>query len=426
MTDDETSATMATTSVASDQEDTDNKIQAECMETVNILSERDGWTLLNAPKCSEEELQQEVARYGLENDPQTARFCRFIAVATNFASLKFVERIQRVPELIESIKQLLDEIQREMNEMNEMGTSFKELVHCSNSLILTTQHNMRKMLPDLRNAKDYMDIIVQSLESNSNLPLNEQDRSDIETALNGMCFGTRNLLQLSQKSREQSEKLDQNIRSLQQTVQSKRVVVEGRIDFGEHFKHISQAIAAFGVYQATNALTTNSLQHLSRIPGFIQVGSRIYPPLRTILISVVLGGITVSSIGILVKRFWLKHNYRALEILENLFNHLMNLNEANDHFTKYMCDSEANANDVLTNIETLQRQITSTSPRIRRMNQAVCQRASTATNNMIDCIEKILAIDMTGWTSSAVQRVATNQNNTLSLQQLPQLTYECD
>ncbi|CAF1373971.1 unnamed protein product [Adineta ricciae] len=391
MTDDETSATMATTSVASDQEDTDNKIQAECMETVNILSERDGWTLLNAPKCSEEELQQEVARYGLENDPQTARFCRFIAVATNFASLKFVERIQRVPELIESIKQLLDEIQREMNEMNEMAQYEKD-----------------------------------SLESNSNLPLNEQDRSDIETALNGMCFGTRNLLQLSQKSREQSEKLDQNIRSLQQTVQSKRVVVEGRIDFGEHFKHISQAIAAFGVYQATNALTTNSLQHLSRIPGFIQVGSRIYPPLRTILISVVLGGITVSSIGILVKRFWLKHNYRALEILENLFNHLMNLNEANDHFTKYMCDSEANANDVLTNIETLQRQITSTSPRIRRMNQAVCQRASTATNNMIDCIEKILAIDMTGWTSSAVQRVATNQNNTLSLQQLPQLTYECD
>ncbi|CAF4064481.1 unnamed protein product, partial [Rotaria sp. Silwood1] len=123
----ETSSKPTTTSDDPIQEETDNKIQADCMETADILSKRDEWILLDAPRCSEEELQKEIARYGLENDPQTARFCKFVAVATNFASLKFVERIQRLPELIDSIKQLLEEIQREMREMAGMGTSLEEL-----------------------------------------------------------------------------------------------------------------------------------------------------------------------------------------------------------------------------------------------------------------------------------------------------------
>ncbi|CAF3069383.1 unnamed protein product [Rotaria sp. Silwood2] len=396
------------------------------METVDILSERDKWILLDAPRCSEEELQEETARYGLENDPQTARFCKFVAVATNFASLRFAERIQLVPELIDSIRQLLEEIQREMQEMAGMGTSLEELVHRLNSLVLTTQHNMKMMLPDLKNAKDYLDITVEALQSNADEPLNDQDRSDIEIALDGMCFGIQNLLQLSQKSGEQSEKLDQDIKNLQQTVQNKRVVVEGRIDFGEHFKIVSQAIAAVGTYTASNALTANGMQHLGRIPGLIRVGSLIYPPLRPILISVVLGGITASTISMLVKRFWLKHNYRALEILENLFDHLIRLNEANDRFGMYMRNSQTSANDVLVNIKTVQRQITSSSPRIRKMNQAVCQRASKATFSMIDSIEKVLAIDMADWTSFSAQRIATNENKSPSNQRTLALTYEFD
>ncbi|UJR19598.1 hypothetical protein I4U23_022732 [Adineta vaga] len=289
--------------------------------------------------------------------------------------------------------------------MKEMGASFKELVQCFNTLVLTTQHNMKMMLPDLKNAKDYIDITVDALQSNADQPLNDQDRSDVEMALDGMCCGIRNLLLLSQKSRERSEKLDEDIKNLQQVVQNKRVIVEGRIDFGEQFKIIAQVIGAAGVYNATNALATNWVQHLERIPGLIRVGSLIYPPLRPILVSVVLGGITVATISMLVKQFWLKHNRRALNILENLFDHLMRLKEANDHFTKYMRNSEANANNVLINIKTLHRQITSSTPRIRKMNQAVCQRASNATCSMIDGIEKILAIDMEDWTSFSNQGI---------------------
>ncbi len=389
------------------------------METANILSKHDEWIFLDAPRCSEEELQKELAHYGLENDLQTARFCKFVSLATNFASLRFVERIQRLPELIDSIKELLAEIEREIHEMVDMGNFFKELVYCFTSLVLTTQHNMRMMLPDLNNARDYMNITVDALKSDTDQQLSNEDRTDIETALQGMCSGISHLLELSRSSRERSEKINQEIETLKQTVQNKRIVVEGRIDFGEHFKMISQAISFVGVYQASNALTLNSMPYLARIPGLLQVGSRIYPPVRPILLGVAIGGITLATISMLVKRFWLKRNYRALEILESILDHLMRLSQANNHFTMYMRNSEANANDVFVNIQTLQQQITSSSPRIRKMNKNVCERASKATSQMIDSIEKVLAIDLTEWASYSTHRLASNQ-------QVSALTYNFD
>ncbi len=389
------------------------------METANILSNHDEWIFLDAPRCSEEELQKELAHYGLENDLQTARFCKFVSLATNFASLRFVERIQRLPELIDSIKELLAEIEREIHEMADMGSFFKELVYCFTSLVLTTQHNMRMMLPDLNNARDYMNITVDALKSDTDQQLSNEDRTDIETALQGMCSGISHLLELSRSSRERSEKINQEIETLKQTVQNKRIVVEGRIDFGEHFKMISQAISFVGVYQASNALTLNGIPYLARIPGLLQVGSRIYPPVRRILLGVAIGGITLATISMLVKRFWLKRNYRALEILESILDHLMRLSQANNHFTMYMRNSEANANDVFVNIQTLQQQITSSSPRIRKMNKNVCERASKATSQMIDSIEKVLAIDLTEWASYSTHRLASNQ-------QVSALTYNFD
>jgi hypothetical protein len=389
------------------------------VETANILSKHDEWIFLDAPRCSEEELQKELAHYGLENDLQTARFCKFVSLATNFASLRFVERIQRLPELIDSIKELLAEIEREIHEMADMGNFFKELVYCFTSLVLTTQHNMRMMLPDLNNARDYMNITVDALKSDTDQQLSNEDRTDIETALQGMCSGISHLLELSRSSRERSEKINQEIETLKQTVQNKRIVVEGRIDFGEHFKMISQAISFVGVYQASNALTLNGIPYLARIPGLLQVGSRIYPPVRRILLGVAIGGITLATISMLVKRFWLKRNYRALEILESILDHLMRLSQANNHFTMYMRNSEANANDVFVNIQTLQQQITSSSPRIRKMNKNVCERASKATSQMIDSIEKVLAIDLTEWASYSTHRLASNQ-------QVSALTYNFD
>jgi hypothetical protein len=417
-----------TDSDLSNQKETDDKIQADCMETANILSEHDQWILLDAPRCSEEELQRELAHYGLENDLQTARFCKFVSLATNFASLRFVERIQRLPELIDTIKQLLAEIEREIHEMADMGSFFEELVYCFTSLVLTTQHNMKMMLPHLNNARDYMNITIDALGSNTDQPLSEEDRSDINTALQGMCSGIEHLLKLSQSSRERSEKINQEIETLKQTVQSKRIVVEGRIDFGEHFKIISQAISAVGVYRASNALTLSNIPYLDRFPSLIQVGSRIYPPLRPILIGFAIGGITLATISMLVKRFWLKQNYRALEILGTILEHLMRLSQANNHFTMYMRNSEASANDVLVNIRTLQQQITSPSARIRKMNRNVCERASKATTEMIDSIEKVLVIDLSQWTSYSTQhRIVIDQTRSISnLQTTAALTYDCD
>ncbi len=72
------------------------------------------WSSLDAPRCSEEELLQGIPHSVLVNDPQVTRFCKFVSIATNLASLTFIERIEHLPELIDSIKNPLEEIQRDM------------------------------------------------------------------------------------------------------------------------------------------------------------------------------------------------------------------------------------------------------------------------------------------------------------------------
>lgn len=144
------------------------------------------------------------------------------------------------------------------------------------------------------------------------------------------------------------------------------------------------------------------------------------------MVGIAVSGIAVATISMLVKRFWLKHNHQALKILGEILEHLMCLNQANNHFTMYMRNSEANANDALINIQTLQKQITSSSPRIRKMNKNVCERASKATTEMIDSIQKILTIDLTRWTAYPNHQITTNQTPTLSNQQIPALNFECD
>ena len=207
------------------QDETDDQVRAHCLETVNQLAQRDQWILLDASRCSQEELSEEIARYGLSNDPQTARFCKFLSLATNFASLRFVEKVQRVPELIESIQNLLEEIRNEMREMAGMGALLEELVQCFINLVQTIQHNLHSMLPDLLMTKDHVDIVADALDANAEQPLSEADQTDIRLALEGMQVGIQNLLQAAQKSQEKSEKLDEDIKELQRTVESKRVIV---------------------------------------------------------------------------------------------------------------------------------------------------------------------------------------------------------
>jgi hypothetical protein len=60
------------------------------------------------------------------------------------------------------------------------------------------------------------------------------------------------------------------------------------------------------------------------------------------------------------------------------------------------------------------------------MNKNVCERASKATDEMINSIEKVLAIDLIQWTTYSAQRISTDQTRSVSNQQTAALTYDCD
>ncbi|CAF1193032.1 unnamed protein product [Adineta steineri] len=111
-------------------------------QTVDEAIARNGWAELQASDLSEAELEQACQMDGLEHDAQTWLFTRFLAMATNFSSANFTERLCEVSDLVMSITNLLEEMRREVAQFADVGNEFEELVQVFGNLALDTQHKM--------------------------------------------------------------------------------------------------------------------------------------------------------------------------------------------------------------------------------------------------------------------------------------------
>ena len=253
--------------------------------TAQKIITHNGWDMVNIREISENELLTVADQHGLESDPQTRDFCKFIAIGTNFASLDFQSRLQTIPVLVNSIKDLITKMQEEINEFADIANFFQTLIQAFLKVVMNTKHSMKMVEPHLDSAVVHMEIMSDALAPDSNAPLSTEDLKDVEIALTNMSSGIVKLLEHARSSNEQSVQLDKKINDLKENIENKIVVVEKRIGFGNILPKLG---ATLGMIAGVNAANMAVESIAFGGAGAVVLGGFSFPPLGAILLGLLL------------------------------------------------------------------------------------------------------------------------------------------
>jgi hypothetical protein len=344
----------------------------------------------------------------LENDLQTRRFLQFVSIATNFASMKFADRLRNIPELIASIKELFIEMSKEIKDSADIDQELQDLIHCFIKLVGNTKRNMELVISPLQGSINHMEVIADVLSLDSAKPLESRDKEDIEIALKGMSSDIEKLLTLAEKSKKESNDLDDKIAIMKGNIQQKRIVIQGRLELSKCAPWLGAASGGFGGFVvAQGAINTTILGGA----GALIIGGMAFPPVYAIIAAALIGGVVVGGIVLLVQKLWAKQNRKALNYLNEIFGLLVKLSDANLYFSNYMNKAEVGASKILNETQQIQQSIASGSERYRKINVRICTETIQSTKAMITCIDEIVKVDMTQWVnSSAVLNYASSSN----------------
>ncbi|CAF0938220.1 unnamed protein product [Didymodactylos carnosus] len=349
----------------------------------------DSWETFNAGEIAESSLQVAVKGNGfLAGDDQTHRFRHFLSIATNFSSLPFAEKLLKIPELVESIKQLIESMIKEVQEYSDMANELRDLIQCFIRMVMQVKHNVNMMLPLLTAATSQLLVVEDVMNTDPTQALNETDKKDVKLALDRMSTGIQNLLSIAKSSKTESQKLDDRIHNMTGSVQSKKMIVKERLEIAEFcFKHSVKAGAVGGAAAAGGCVVAETFGGV----GALVIAGTAFPPVGAIVSAFILGGICAATATVLVKKFWVRYQHKALSYLEKIFEGLVHLNSANMNFMRYMTDTEEKANTVSQHLQDIQ--LCLKSERQRRVNRDVCTRTIKSTNAMIESLNQISAID---------------------------------
>ncbi|CAF0936854.1 unnamed protein product [Rotaria sordida] len=372
-------------------------VNAYIEEISQGLLRNDSWESFKADEIAEASLHVPVKKTNSSNeDEQTHRFRQFLSIATNFSSLPFAEKLHKIPELVESIKQLLENMMKEVQEYSDMANELRDLIQCFVRMVMQAKHNVNMMLPLLTAAKSQMTIVQDVMGTDPTQALNEIDKIDIQLALNRMSTGIQNLLSLAKSSTVESQQLDGRIHSMTNTVQSKKMVVEERLEIvGFCFKYampVGSLAPGAAIGGCVAAETFGGV-------GALVIAGTAFPPVTAIIGACILGGLCAGTAILLVKKFWGRHQLKALSYLDQIFEGLVQLNSANMNFMRYMADTEEKANTVSQHIQDIQ--LCLESERQRRANHDVCTVAIDSTTAMIESLKQISNIDISKWTDTS-------------------------
>jgi hypothetical protein len=378
-------------------------------DTSKDLLRQDSWHTFDAAEVAEALLQAPMDA-DVDDEP-TQRFRKFLSIATNFSSLPLAAKLNKIPELIESIKKLLESMIKEVQEYGDMANELRDLIHCFIRMVMQAKHNVNMMLPLLSAATNQLSIVEDVMNTDPSQKLNETDKKDIKLALDRMSDGIENLLKLAKSSKDESQKLDERIHTMTNSVQSKKLVVEGRLDMAEFcFKNAKPAGVVSGALGAGGLLVAEAMGSF----GALIVGATAFPPVAAIISASILGGIGAATVTTLVKKFWARHQYNALMYLGKIFESLVQLNAANLYFMGYMTDAEEKAITVSQHLQDIQ--LCLESERQRRVNRDVCTRAIESTTAMIGSLKQISSIDISKWTDTTnVMNLASSNETQLAI-----------
>ena len=226
------------------QEAIDGYIEARSEEFLRS----DTWETFDASEIAEVSLKMPIdsANCVTNDDEQTHRFRQFLAIATNFSSLRLADKLYKIPELVESLKQLLETMIKEVQEYSDMANELRDLIHCFVRMVMHAKHNVNMMLPLLEAATTQLSVVEDVMSTDPSQQLNQADRKDIKDALDRMSSGIENLLKLAKSAAAESQKLDERMQKMTDTVQSKKMVVEERIEIANFCFKYSKPAGAIG------------------------------------------------------------------------------------------------------------------------------------------------------------------------------------
>ena len=389
---------------AEEQRRIDQSIQQNCLAVAVNQMERQ--IVRENPDISE----IVKANPELAHDSQTRRFAEFVSIATNFASMKFVDRLRNIPDLINSIKNLFIEMIKEIKDFADIARELQDLIHSFIKLVVNTKRNMELVIAPLQESINHMEIIADALSPDSNKPLETRDKEDVEIALQGMSSGIEKLLQLAKTSKQESSDLDDKIARMKGNIQVKRIIVEGRLKTAELAPWIGLGGGAIGGFLGAGAaITAESFGGA----GVLVIGGVACNPFLAVIAAALMGGTLLGSIVYVVQDLWTKHNVKALNYLNQILDLLVKLSDDNLCFANYMNKAEVHASKILNETGQIQRTITTGSERYRKLNVRLCTEAIQSTKAVITCIDEIVNIDMSQWTnSSSVLNYASSPNTT--------------
>ncbi|CAF1260213.1 unnamed protein product [Adineta steineri] len=370
---------------------------------------RDNWEKFDAAEVAEAVLQ--VPMDVDAHDEETQRFRTFLSIATNFSSLPLAAKLNKVPELVESIKKLLESMIKEVKQYSDIANELRDLIHCFIQLVMQVKHNVNMMLPLLSAAGSQLSVVEDVMNTDPSQKLNETDKNDITLALDRMSDGIEKLLQLAKSSKADSQKLDERIHTMTNSVQSKKFVVQGRLDVAEFcFNNAKPAGAVSGALAAGGLLVSEAMGGF----GALIVAGTAFPPVAAIISASLLGGIGAITVVTLVKTFWARHQHNALMYLGKIFESLVRLNAANMYFIGYMTDAEEKAVAVSQHLKNIQGCLES--ERQRRVNRDACTRTIESTTAMINSLKEISSIDISEWTGTTnIMNLAVANETRLSI-----------
>ena len=373
----------------------ENKIVSIIQQQIESdLKSVQNWEDFDALKPCMNKFDTIAKRNNLENDSQTRMFAQFLAIASNFASADYNSRLRKIPEIASTIKDLFQEIMREINEFKDVALEVQDIIRTFVQMVNETKHAVNMTLPHIKDVTAHIEMLKDCFDPVKNSSsMTEIDKTDVKIALDGVRRGICNLKQLSYEREQESKEIQTRIDNARKLILDKKLLANHR-----GLESINEFYEA--IYGKIGLSVGGALVGLATRIGFsttaaAEAGAALIGSVSSVLLAAAIGAVSITSIVLLVKKLYSRHQEKAIEYLNRLLIELEKISEANAFFLSYIQRSKELVNSTQMSFANIQNGICS--ERYRKMNADMCESIIKDNKDMIQTLNDICSIDLEQW-----------------------------
>ena len=353
----------------------------------------------------DKKMKEKSKELNLENDPQTNAFIKFFSLCNVFASsADFRTQIQNLPEIVKELKKLLLKIKEEIKEYAGLATHFEELVTFFLKIVSETTYNLKKTQPHFKNSIRYLFTIKDVLEelNKENEIKTENDKRQEEFTALTISFGKlnegiHNITREAEKSKIKLDELTNKLEKFKEDLKEKKNNKDAQIAFAKQIDELSflDKMVTLITGGAFSAILFAVL-----IPA---------APIGVILIGAATGPVLLA-IAEIARRFWIKHNEKALGFLTEFIKLVTRLLDDNKSFHELMTIVEIESKKININVDYIMSSLQN--KYLRKFVGEACQTTIFSSNEVITAIDEISNLNLETWAKeSNILNFLSSENN---------------